>query len=79
VDPPNPRPLLQRLLIFILVDLFGMFCLVLGVVWLVSGYRFPLMRFPNNSSEAFVSVAGGLAVSVWAVAKLLSALRSRAE
>ncbi|OQA31553.1 MAG: hypothetical protein BWY57_02315 [Betaproteobacteria bacterium ADurb.Bin341] len=79
MDPSKPSPLFQRLLIFILADLFGMFCLVLGVVWLVAGYRFPLMRFPNNSSEAFVSVAGGLAVSAWAAVKLLSALRDRAE
>lgn len=65
----------QRLLIFLLADLFGVLCLVLGTVWLVAGYRPPLLRFPDHPAEAVACVAGGIVVSIWAAAKLLTTLR----
>ncbi len=72
----NASPLVCRLLIFILVDLFGVFCLALGMVWLM-GYRLPLLRFPNHAAEAFACVAGGIVVSILAAAKLLDTVHRR--
>lgn len=65
-----------RLLLFILADLFGTVCVVLGASFFVTGRAALLPGFPIAADQAGASLLGGLAVIAWAVWHLLRELKS---
>ena len=68
--PPRPR-LTLRIFIFALADVFGLACLAIGASWFVAHRPLFLRGFPANLAEAVACTAGGLAVMVWAVLRIL--------
>lgn len=68
-----------RKLAYGVAGLFGIFCGVLGSLWLVKGPRPLGMAFPHNRAEAFAAIAGGIAVVCWAAARLLKDMARQAE
>lgn len=72
--PPNrpPRPRLTlRIFAFALADVFGLACLAIGASWFVAHRPLFLRGFPGNLAEAVACAAGGLAVMIWAVLRIL--------
>ncbi len=63
--------LLRRLIPFLLADLFGFFCVALGLAWFAGGTI--LESFPRSTAEA-AAILGGLTVIVWAAGRLLREL-----
>jgi hypothetical protein len=66
-----------RLLAFAVADLFGVLCVVLGGSWFILGKGGLFGGFPNSPAEAVAAIAGGIAVMIWAVAKLLREIGAR--
>ena len=64
-----------RLMLFIVADLFGVFCVVIGASWFFAGPKPLLFNFPTSLVEAVTSIVGGMAVMGWAVSNLIAILR----
>ena len=71
--PPRPR-LTARIMLYALADIFGLTCVALGGAWFVIGKGAILESFPGSAAEAIAAIAGGAAVMVWAVARILREL-----
>lgn len=70
-----PQSFPTRLLLYLAADLFGMFCVVLGALWLINGRPTLLPHTPNSLAEAAALLTGGFAVVLWAAARLLREAR----
>ena len=68
--PPRPR-LTGRIFAYALVDVFGLFCVAIGASWFASGRGTILANFPTSTVEAVACTVGGVAVMIWAVARIL--------
>ena len=68
--PPRPR-LTGRIFAYALVDVFGLFCVAIGASWFASGKGAILANFPTSTVEAVACTVGGVAVMIWAVARIL--------
>ena len=68
--PPPPR-LTGRIFAYALVDVFGLFCVAIGASWFASGRGTILANFPTSTVEALACTVGGVAVMIWAVARIL--------
>ncbi len=68
--PPRPR-LTARILMYAVIDMFGLACVAIGASWFAGGKGSLLESFPNSNAEAVVSTAGGVAVMLWAVTRIL--------
>ncbi|MGE5386221.1 MAG: hypothetical protein ACM3SV_10090 [Betaproteobacteria bacterium] len=77
IKPAQNTPFKPRLLAFALADLFGVFCIAIGGSWFLFGKGAILAGFPNSLAEAVAALAGGIAVMVWAAARLVREVRQR--
>ncbi len=68
--PPRPR-LTLPILAYALADVFGLICLSLGGSWFVEKKGLFVAGFPGSLAEAVACAAGGGAVMLWAVARIL--------
>lgn len=67
-----------RLLAYLVADLFGFACLALSVAWFAGARSLFLSNFPGSTAEAVACGAGGLAVMIWAIGKILRELGRQA-
>ena len=70
IRPPRPR-LTGRIFAYAMVDVFGLTCVGIGASWFAAGKGAILANFPTSTAEAVACTAGGAAVMVWAVARIL--------
>lgn len=75
--PPRPR-LTARIAAYALVDVFGLSCVGIGASWFAAGKGAILANFPNSLVEAVACTAGGAAVMIWAVARILREIAKQA-
>jgi hypothetical protein len=68
--PPRPR-LTGRIFAYALADVFGLTCVAIGAIWFAAGKGAILANFPTSTAEAVACTAGGVAVMIWAVARIL--------
>jgi adenosylmethionine-8-amino-7-oxononanoate aminotransferase len=68
--PPRPR-LTGRIFTYALADVFGLTCVAIGASWFAAGKGAILANFPTSTAEAVACTAGGVAVMIWAVARIL--------
>lgn len=68
--PPRPR-LTARILAYALADVFGLSVFSIGASWFAAGKGAIVAGFPASLAEAVACTAGGLAVMVWAVIRIL--------
>ena len=68
--PPRPE-LTGRIALYALADVFGLSCVAIGASWFVASKPAILANFPNSAAEAVACTAGGVAVMIWAVARIL--------
>jgi TRAP-type C4-dicarboxylate transport system permease small subunit len=68
--PPRPR-LTLRILAYALADVFGLVCIALGATWFVGKKGLFIAGFPASMAEAVACTVGGIAVMIWAVARIL--------
>lgn len=64
-----------RFLAYALADAFGVFCTAVGSSWFFAGKGALLADFPHSLAEAVAATAGGIAVMIWAMHKMLLELR----
>ncbi|KFB67477.1 hypothetical protein [Candidatus Accumulibacter vicinus] len=73
-----PKPLRMRVtpkvLCYALLDVAGMLVLASGAMWLARGQTLFIPDFPASTPGAVLSVVGGIALMVWAVAGILREL-----
>ena len=75
----DPRPRLTgAIFLFGLIDIFGLTCVALGASWFAIGKGALIESFPGSMAEAVVSIAGGVAVMIWAVGRILRELAKQA-
>jgi len=77
LNPSNrpPRPTLTGpIFLYALVDMFGLACVGIGASWFAAGKGAILANFPASLVEAVACTAGGVAVMLWAVARILREL-----
>ena len=77
IRPPRPR-LTGRILAYALVDVFGLSCVGIGASWFAAGKGAILTNFPSSAAEAVDCTAGGVAVMIWAVARILREIAKQA-
>lgn len=77
IRPPRPR-LTGRIAAYALVDVFGLSCVGIGASWFAAGKGAILASFPTSAVEAVVCTAGGAAVMIWAVARILREIAKQA-
>lgn len=77
IRPPRPS-LTGPIFLYALVDVFGLACVGIGASWFAAGKGAILANFPNSAIEAVVCTAGGAAVMLWAVARILRELAKQA-
>jgi hypothetical protein len=58
--------------------MFGLACVGIGASWFTAGKGAILADFPTSAIEAVVCTAGGVAVMLWAVARILRELAKQA-
>lgn len=68
--PPRPR-LTLRILAYALADVFGLVCIALGATWFADRKGLFIAGFPASMAEAVACTVGGIAVMIWAVARIL--------
>jgi len=71
--PPRPR-LTLAILAYALADVFGLACVAIGGSWFAIGKGLFVADFPKSMVEAVACTAGGLAVLIWAVSRILREL-----
>lgn len=77
IRPPRPR-LTGRIAAYALADVFGLSCVGIGGSWFAAGKGAILSNFPSSLAEAVACTAGGVAVMVWAVARILREITKQA-
>ena len=77
VRPPRPN-LTGPIFLYALADVFGLACVAIGASWFVAGKGAILANFPTSAVEAVACTAGGVAVMLWAVARILRELARQA-
>ena len=77
VRPPRPS-LTGLIVLYALADMFGLACVAIGASWFAAGKGAILADFPNSMAEAVACTAGGVAVMLWAVARILRELAKQA-
>jgi hypothetical protein len=70
IRPPRPR-LTGRIFAYAMVDVFGLSCVGIGASWFAAGKGAIMANFPASTAEAVACTAGGVAVMIWAVARIL--------
>jgi hypothetical protein len=75
--PPRPS-LTGPIFLYALADVFGLACVGIGASWFAAGKGAILANFPNSAVEAVACTAGGVAVMLWAVARILRELAKQA-
>lgn len=75
--PPRPR-LTGKILLYDMADVFGLTCVALGASWFAIGKGAIWAAFPGSTAEAAAAIAGGAAVMVWAVARILREIARQA-
>jgi hypothetical protein len=75
--PPRPE-LTGPIFLYALVDMFGLACVAIGASWFAAGKGAILADFPTSTVEAVACTAGGVAVMLWAVARILRELAKQA-
>ena len=75
--PPRPE-LTGPIFLYALVDMFGLACVAIGASWFAAGKGAILAGFPTSTVEAVACTAGGVAVMLWAVARILRELAKQA-
>lgn len=81
LDPSKrpPRPTLTGpIFLYALVDMFGLACVGIGASWFANDKGAILSGFPTSTVEAVACTAGGVAVMLWAVARILRELTKQA-
>lgn len=76
-NPSNrpPRPTLTGpIFLYALADMFGLACVAIGASWFAAGKGAIMSNFPTSAVEAVACTAGGVAVMLWAVARILREL-----
>lgn len=68
--PPRPR-LTGRIFAYAMADVFGLSCVGIGASWFAAGKGAILADFPASAVEAVACTAGGVAVMIWAVSRIL--------
>ena len=71
--PPRPT-LTGPIFLYALVDMFGLACVGISASWFAAGKGAILADFPTSTVEAVACTAGGVAVMLWAVARILREL-----
>jgi hypothetical protein len=77
IRPPRPR-LTGHIFAYALVDVFGLSCVGIGASWFAAGKGAILANFPTSAAEAVACTAGGAAVMIWAVARILREIAKQA-
>ncbi len=77
IRPPRPR-LTGRIAAYALADVFGLSCVGIGGSWFAAGKGAILSNFPASLAEAVACTAGGAAVMIWAVARILREIAKQA-
>ena len=77
IRPPRPR-LTGRIFAYALADVFGLTCVALGASWFAAGKGAIFSGFPASTVEAVACTAGGVAVMIWAVSRILRELARQA-
>lgn len=77
IRPPRPR-LTGRIAAYALADVFGLSCVGIGGSWFAAGKGAILSNFPTSLVEAVACTAGGVAVMIWAVARILREISKQA-
>lgn len=75
--PPRPK-LTGPILGYALVDVFGLSCVGIGASWFAGGKGAILTNFPTSAVEAVACTAGGVAVMIWSVARILREIAKQA-
>jgi len=66
-----PRPNLTGPVVFCAAaGVFGLVCVAIGASWFAAGKGAILANFPGSAVEAVACTAGGLAVMLWAIARI---------
>ena len=66
-----PRPTLTGPIFgYALIDVFGLSCVGIGASWFAAGKGAILANFPTSTAEAVACTAGGIVVTIWAVARI---------
>lgn len=68
--PPRPQ-LTGPIFAYALIDVFGLSCVGIGASWFAAGKGAIIANFPTSLAEAVVCTAGGAAVMLWSVARIL--------
>ena len=78
MEAPTPsRPqLTPALLLYLAVDLAGVFLFVIGLGWFVLGRPLFFEAFPSSQTEAGIAVAGGLVMMIWSAPRIQRKLSS---
>ena len=71
--PPRPN-LTGPIFLYALADVFGVACVGIGASWFVAGKGAIIANFPTSVAEAVACTAGGAAVMLWAVSRILREL-----
>jgi hypothetical protein len=77
IRPPRPT-LTGPIFLYALIDVFGLSCVGIGASWFAAGKGAILAGFPNSAVEAVACTAGGAAVMIWAVARILREIAKQA-
>lgn len=78
MEAPTPsRPqLTPALLLYLAVDLAGVFLFVIGLGWFVLGRPLFFEAYPSSQTEAGIAVAGGLVMMIWSAPRIQRKLSS---
>lgn len=77
IRPPRRR-LTGRIFAYALADVFGLSCVALGASWFAAGKGAIIPGFPASTVEAVACTAGGVAVMIWAVSRILREISHQA-
>jgi hypothetical protein len=75
--PPRPS-LTGPICLYALADVFGLACVGIGASWFAAGKGAIIANFPTSAVEAVACTAGGVAVMLWAVTRILRELAKQA-
>jgi len=81
LNPTNrpPRPSLTgRILLYAIVDVFGLACVGIGASWFAGRRAQILANFPTSTAEAVACTAGGVVVMFWAASRILREIAKQA-
>jgi hypothetical protein len=71
----NTLRLVARIAAYATADLFGLFCLFLGINGLLGKSPMIIDNFPQSTAEAYASAVGGVLVMLWAMSRMLREVR----